>query len=98
MSPNKNEIDKVDLGVDTFGVVGDIALLVPGYGGIVWGASEVAEVLTMGKSWDDLEMGNPSGVLIDTGATVLESSKLVPGAGFYGNLVSIANNVFKYSP
>jgi hypothetical protein len=91
------DIDKLGLVVDVFGIVGDVAAAVPG-GKLVWGASEIAEVLTVGKAWDDLDMGNPSSALIDTGATILERSKLAPGAGFVGNLISIGTNVFEITP
>jgi hypothetical protein len=95
----KDDIDKIDLGVDIFGIIGDAALVIPGYGELIWLISEVAELGTVGKAWDDLESGgSPSGILIDTGATILEMEKLVPGAGFFGNLVSIGTNVLELTP
>ncbi len=86
-------IDWIDLAVDVFGLVGETLKNVPIYGLFVWGASEVPEVLTLGKSWDELDLGNPASALIDLGSALAESSKILPAAGFFGNLGSIGLNL-----
>jgi hypothetical protein len=93
-----SDIDKVDLGVDVFGLVGDVAFLVPGPGTVVWAISEIPEFLTLGKSWDALEMGDPSGVLIDTGVTLAQVWRLLPEGGWVGNLFGLGVNGLERTP
>jgi len=86
-------IDGIDLAIDVFGLVGELLKNVPPYGPFVWAASEVPELLTLGKSWDELDLGSPVSALIDVGSALAESSKILPAAGYFGNLVSIGLNL-----
>jgi len=88
------DIDKVDLAVDVLGIVGEAALVFGGpAGAAIWFFSEIPELMTIGKSLDQLESGDPSGVIGDTAITVAQSARLIPAAGWIGNLAGIAMNV-----
>jgi hypothetical protein len=69
------------------------ALLFPPYGVPIWAVSELVELASVGTPWDQLETGNPTDVLIDTGATIAESTKLIPRAGSVGNVASLIVNL-----
>jgi len=88
------DIDKIDLVVDALGIVGDIALTFGGPpGAIVWLGSETLELMRVGKSWDQLDTGDPSGVITGTIVTVAQSASLIPTGGWIANLVSLGFNV-----
>ena len=93
------DIDKIDLVVDVLGVVGDVALAFGGPpGAVVWVGSELLEFIRVGKPFDQLDTGDPSGVVSNTIVTVAQSASLIPAGGWIGNLVSIGLNVLTIEP
>jgi len=88
------DIDKIDLTIDVLGIVGDVAFTFGGPpGAIVWLGSEALELLRVGKSWDQLDTGDPSGVITGTIVTIAQSASLLPAGGWVGNAVSLGFNV-----
>jgi hypothetical protein len=96
------EIDKVDLTVDVLGIVGDVALTFGGPpGAVFWFFTEVPELLTVGKSFDQLDAGDASAgmdIAVDVVSTIADVERLSPWAGSAGNVVSIGLNVFEIKP
>ena len=92
-----NRVDWLDAGVDAFGIVGDAALLVPG-GQAIWAISEVPELLTIGRSFDQLEAGDPSGLVVDVGVTLAQGLRLLPEGGFVANIFGLGMNFLEFSP
>lgn len=94
-----DEIDKFDLGVDAFGVLGDLLLTFGGPpGAIVWFGSEVLEVMTVSKNFDQMELGNPTAgvqVVVDVLGAGVDTARLAPWGGSVANLVSIGLNITK---
>jgi hypothetical protein len=88
-------VDWFDVGVDVFGIVGDVAFNFPPAGTVVWGASEVAEIATLGKAWDQLDMGDPSSAMIQMGVVFAKAARLAPEAGWIGNAASLSVNLSK---
>ena len=89
-----SRIDWVDLPVDALGIAGDIGFATGhpvGYG--VWMVSTVAELVTTGKVWDDLDQGDPTGVVLQIGEGLLRASRLRPVSGFISNIVGIGTNL-----
>jgi len=82
--------------VDVLGIVGDVALIFGGPpGAIAWVGSEALEIIRVGKPWDQLDTGDPSGVATGTIITVAQSAALIPTGGWIGNLVSIGFNILE---
>jgi hypothetical protein len=92
---NPNRVDWVDVGIDVFGIIGDVAFLFPPGGTVIWFISEVPELLTVGKAWDQLETGDPSDVLVDLGVAAAQSAKLLPEGGSVANVFSLLANLSK---
>jgi RHS repeat-associated protein len=90
-----NRVDWIDAGIDIFGIIGDAAGLFPPAGTAIWAVSEVPELMTVGKAWDQLDMGDPSDVLVDVGVGTAQAFRLVPEAGFVGNAASLTVNLSK---
>jgi len=91
------DIDKIDLLVDTMGIIGDIALFAGGPpGAVIWLFSEIPEFLTIGKSYDQLEASNPdpTGIMVDTGIDIAQGTRLIPAFGWIPNVAGIALNIF----
>ena len=97
-----NKVDKFGLTVDITGILGDIASVFPPEGTTVWAMSEVVEMGTISKNFDDLETGDPSGVILFGLEVTNDALKLIPLGGWVFNLLSIGSNVlpateFNYS-
>ncbi|MBI3159411.1 MAG: hypothetical protein HYZ26_07420 [Chloroflexi bacterium] len=92
-----SQIDWLGLGIDVFGIGGDIALgLNPIIGAPIWFASEIPEFLTIGSDFDALDMQEGDSVvsvLLGLGTTLAQELKLVPEVGSLGNAVSILDNI-----
>jgi hypothetical protein len=89
-----SRIDWVDLPVDVLGIAGDIGYAT-GHplGQAVWAASSTAELLTVRKPWDELDLGDPTGVLLQITEGLVRRGKLPPLVGTLSNIVSIATNL-----
>ena len=88
-----SRFDTVSASVDIIGMGGDIASNFGPPGKLIWVASEIPELLTLGRIWDATESGDPSGALAKILHTGLVILKLVPNAGFVGNTISLIANI-----
>ncbi len=90
---NAAEVDWRDVGVDVLGIGGDLAETAGPLGAPVLFAGEVAELLTVAKSLDELDTGDPSGDLLDTAETVVDGLRLTPSAGVAFDIFSLGLNL-----
>ena len=89
-----SRIDWVDAGVDVLGIAGDIGLRTGHPVGLgLWGVSEVAELGTIGKAWDDLDLGDPTGVLLMPPSVLAKTGRIAPFFGYLANLVGLVSNL-----
>jgi hypothetical protein len=92
-------VDWISVGVDVFGIIGDVAFaatpLIGPIGPIIWVASQVAELITIGKAWDDLEMGDPVGVVGQVVGTLVKAGRLAPGIGYWFSIGDLIYNLGK---
>jgi hypothetical protein len=96
------EIDKTDLTVDVLGIVGDVALTLGGPpGAVFWFFTEIPEVMTISRSFDQLDSGDSSAgldIAVNIVATIADVERISPWAGAVGNVISIGLNVFDITP
>jgi hypothetical protein len=94
-----NEVDQAGAIIDSLGIAGDLAFLIPGPGTAAWLATEALELTTVTKAWDQLDAGgDPSGVIISTSIVIGQSFKLLPENGTFGNILSLWTNFVEVSP
>jgi hypothetical protein len=94
-------IDKIDLTVDLLGIAGDLALTFGGPLGLpAWFFTEIPEFMTIGRSFDQMETGDPAGgvsVIVDVAITIAQVGRLFPEGGWVGNLAGIGLNFLEIS-
>jgi RHS repeat-associated protein len=96
-----SKVDKVDVIIDTGGILGDLALLAQPEGDVPYIISEAAEGLGFLKSLSDISNGDTSNMYMHQMTSTTEKAvvlffraeRLVPLVGFAGNLVSLGMNL-----
>jgi hypothetical protein len=92
---NWDEVDKVNIGIDVGGIVGDALLGVPSpVNAIGYGISEAAEFSGFVKSGIELFQGKPKDMIYwQLSKTAVEGLRLWPGVGTLFDIIDIGMNI-----
>ena len=81
------------------GIIGDIALdatpAIGPFGPVIWAVSEAAELFTLGKAWDDFDLGDPTGVVNQIVEGLIKTGRLAPAVGFWFSVGDLIYNLGK---